>query len=44
MVVRWRMEYERGEGIDRERLKFNKGNRDDRGELRNMVLLVVFGL
>jgi len=44
MVVEWRMEYKWGEGIDRKRLKFNEGDRDNRGELRNMVLLVVLSL
>ena len=44
MVIVWRMEYEWGEGINRERLKFDKGGRDDRGELRNKVLLLVLSL
>ena len=44
MVTGWRMEYEWGEGIDGKRLKFDKGDRDDRGDLRNMVLLVVLSL
>jgi len=35
------MEYEWGKGNNRERLKFDKGDKDDRGELRNMVLVVV---
>jgi len=38
------MEYEWCKGIDRERLKFDEGIRDDRGELINMVLLVVLSL
>jgi len=41
MVVGWRMEYEWDEGNDRERLNFDMGNKDDRGELRNLVLLLV---
>jgi len=42
MVVGWNMEYEWDEGNNGERLNFDKGDQDDRGELANQVLLVVF--
>jgi len=41
MVIGWNMEYELGEGNDEERLRFDEGDKDDRGELANQVLVLV---
>jgi len=41
MVIGWSMEYEWDEGNNGERLNFDEDNKDDNGELANLVLWFV---
>jgi len=41
MVDGWRKEYNWNEGNDEERLKYDESDRDNRGELANLLLLLL---